>query len=480
MMKKSLLALAIAGLSANAFAFNLDKVGAAAASTTLPYAAEIKISDTTNGDILALPNVNVTKVGSPAGDIRAVRSEVGFSIEIGNKRYVRYDLTGADFDTAAITAAKLSISNGLGDSPAKNPQISVVVSKVAKDHVIFEITATDVDAGGGTTERAVNQADILNFEPALKVKAKGDIALKYRLYETATSAIAGGADALSSTNGNSLAKFTSALKFSTNLTTAARKIDVAQESKYFDNGSIKKELESTLGIVSTAVDTDAYLLNGSKATALNNILSSYNLVVGGNFASASKVKVGATAEVTGTDLTASSATYKNAAAAAQNDAIVFVTNGTAVISESAFNVKLVPTAATGYEVSEQTLNLNDLKKNGSSELLNLALKPGGAYSNFVRISNTSGIEGKFFVTVIADDGKSVTLNLNDIQGQPATLAARASTNQMTIQNIFDAAAAKGLALAGEGKLRLMVEGEVPSLDAQIYTVSKDGNSFATF
>ncbi|MFD2836473.1 hypothetical protein ACFS3C_07700 [Azotobacter vinelandii] len=82
--------------------------------------------------------------------------------------------------------------------------------------------------------------------------------------------------------------------------------------------------------------------------------------------------------------------------------------------------------------------------------------------------------------MIADDGSTASLALSDVEGQPAELAARASTTQMRIDDIYAAAVAKGFALSGQGKLRLVVEGEVPSLDVQTYTVSKDANSFATF
>ncbi len=50
---------------------------------------------------------------------------------------------------------------------------------------------------------------------------------------------------------------------------------------------------------------------------------------------------------------------------------------------------------------------------------------------------------------------------------------------MKVADIYAAAQAKGLALTGDKKLRLKVEGEVGSLSLQNYTVSKDGNALNT-
>ena len=120
-----------------------------------------------------------------------------------------------------------------------------------------------------------------------------------------------------------------------------------------------------------------------------------------------------------------------------------------------------------------------LNKNGSTKEANLVLAPDTSYTNLVRISNTSNIAGKFFVTAYSDDGKSVSFPLSDVAGQPATLDAGASTKQMKVADIYAAAEAKGLALTGDKKLRLKVEGEVASLSLQNYTVSKDGNALNT-
>ena len=145
-------------------------------------------------------------------------------------------------------------------------------------------------------------------------------------------------------------------------------------------------------------------------------------------------------------------------------------------------VKFVPVAKDGYNLNTKDLGvLGTLAKNGATAEANLLLAHDTSYTNLVRITNTTGIKGDLFITVIADDGKSVTFPLSDVAGQPAALAAGASTEQMNVSAIYDAAAAKGFVATGQKKMRLKVEGEVGAngLSLQVYTVSKDGNALNT-
>lgn len=450
-MKKTLLALAITALSANAFALELGKDSAE------KFASEIKLAAA--GTALTL---------SEAVDVKT-----GFSITNGNVRYVRFDITGAEFDVTKVAAADL-----------ENANVETVVSAVDannKQFVIFEITAT--------ADVAID--DVLEFTPRILAKTGSNVSLQYRLYETGVAALAGNNDVLATKTG-SVITFTPALSFTVVPQVNVEKIDVTQESKFF-NSDVEED-EAVLGTVSVNVATGVLWASGAQATIadlVSNEADANAIVINGDFSSAAEITLdGETADATNENLTATSATFALANAAAVGalkDAIVtFVTNGTDAIAPSSFTATLDLTpaatagAATGSTATDLSGALASLVKNGSTDEIDLALKPGGAYSNFVRISNTSGLEGKIFVTVIADDGQTATVALNEIAGQPATLAPRASTTQMTIQQVFDAAAAKGLSLSGEGKLRLVVEGEVPSVSVQTYTVSKDGNSFATF
>ncbi len=449
-MKKTLLALAITALSANAFALELGKDDA------LKFASEIKFAAA--GTALTLGET--------------VDVKTGFSITKGNVRYVRFDIAGGEFDVASVADTDLT---GTGITA------KVSTTDTAKKYVIFEITAT-ADVTNDAT---------LAFVPHILAKSSSNVSLQYRLYETGIAALAGNADVLASKSG-SVITYAPALSLAVVPQDKVEKIDVTQESKFF--ASATGEDEAVIGTVMVKVE-DVLWADGSDASLEDLVSAEANanaVVISGDFSSAKSVKLGtATATIANEGLTATTATFPLAGITAVSGlnsatAVTFVTNGTDAISPSSFTATfdLTPAAtsntATGSTATDLSGALASLVKNGSADEVDLALKPGGAYSNFVRISNTSGLEGKIFVTVIADDGQTATVALNEIAGQPATLAPRASTTQMTIQQVFDAAAAKGLSLSGEGKLRLVVEGEVPSLSVQTYTVSKDGNSFATF
>ena len=463
-MKKTLIALAIAGVSFNAAAV----VDFDSATPSVPkFASEIKFNAT---DGTSLTNT---------ANILDVTTKVGFSISASNQRYVRFDVTGAEFDVANIVAADLAAVSGTFAS---------TVSTAGKTFVVFEIK---------DSAAAIAAADILTFIPRLSVKGANTVSLTYKLFETAVAAVANDpAQALYSKQGT-VASFTPALAAKFTKVTP-EKIDVALESNKFVGGVNT----NVIGKVAVGVNKDVLWANGADATMAQLVAAGSQLEVEGDFSAGLKKSDGTVNETAltlgaanATTITPTKATF--ALLVESGDVkvdpitavdLTFTVDGTTAIAESDFTAKYVVTPATGSTAA--TLNigtLSELRKNGATANVDLALKPGGAFSNFVRVSNKSSQEGNFFVTVIADDGKKVTFPLSAVAGQPAALKAGESTTQMTIQQIFDAAAAKGLTLSGEGKLRLVVEGQVPAattptngISVQTYTVAKDGNSFATF
>ncbi len=453
-MKKTLLALAVASLSVNAFAVDLT----VSPSNAVNYASEITLpavlTDTTTNDL----DVTVA---------------LGFSATAGVRRYVRFDLTNAEFETPVV-ATDITEANAV----ALNASVSQGGTKGSK-FVVIEITPATTLANTAKLTLALANINATG----------GEASVQYRLYETGVDAVAGNASVLASKSGK-LFGLDSGLNALVTNKGAAAQIDVAQESKFFVGAPGKKD--NVIGSLTVGAATSAvYAKDGTAVTTLATLVQSANLEVTGDFSAGLKDAEGklvAGAAVLNsvapgdTTVTATKATYKlDPAVGLTNQALTLNVDGTSTLDAQTFTAKLVPVAQTGYTVAAKDLGeLGTLSKNGDTQRVDLALKPGGTYSNFVRISNTSNLEGKFFITVIADDGSKAVVNLSDVADQPATLTAQASTTQISIQQIFDAAAAKGLSLSGQGKLRLIVEGEVPSLSVQSYTIAKDGNSFATF
>ncbi|MFM4730089.1 hypothetical protein [Aeromonas salmonicida] len=455
-MKKTLIALAVAGLSFNAAAVNLNTgVG------TAKFASEIKV-DTTAG----------TTFGTAAGTVLNAVNELGFSISNANKRYIRYDITGATFN--GVLPADFVLTDG-----------TFVISQVGtnKDFIIVEVNAgNDVPANATLTFKA---------DGRLVLKGKSGVAISYRLFETALDAVANDpAKTLAKAEGQ-LMTFTPAIVAKVEKKGSADKIDVTESSMKFVTNGGNKTTSTVLGQVSITADTTARLVGGALVTATTDVLGASKLVLNGDF-SAGALDANNKLELATIKLDAANATKVEPTKAeiavtaagipttSPDGDISYTVGGKAAIAPQSVTATFAPTVLTGFELGNIELGeIGVLNKNGSTKEANLVLAPDTSYTNLVRISNTSNIAGKFFVTAYADDGKSVSFPLSDVAGQPATLEAGASTKQMKVADIYAAAEAKGLALTGDKKLRLKVEGEVGSLSLQNYTVSKDGNALNT-
>ena len=456
-MKKTLIALAVAGLSFNAAAVNLDT-----GANTAKFASEIKI-DSTAG----------TTFGTAAGTVLNAVNDLGFSISKGNKRYIRYDLTGATFD-GVDAATDFTLTGG-----------TFVISQIGpnKDFIIVEVNAgADIAATADLTFKA---------DGRLVLKGKNAVAISYRLFETGLDAVANDATKALAKASGQLMTFTPAIIAKVEKKGSDDKIDVTTSSMKFVDSNKAQSLSTVLGQVSITADTEARLVAGAKVTKTDDILAASKLVVNGDFSAGAldangKLELGTITlkDVAATKVEASKAELAVAATGvlAANGNISYTVGGKVAVAPQSVTATFVPTVADADEFELSNIDLGEigvLNKNGSTQEANLVLAPDTSYTNLVRISNTSGIAGKFFVTVFADDGKSVSFPLSAVAGQPAELAAGASTQQMKVADIYAAAEAKGLVLTGDKKLRLKVEGEVGSLSLQNYTVSKDGNALNT-
>lgn len=442
-MKKTLLALAISAFAANAFAVDLDNT---TAPGTQVFAKEIKV-------VAAGTDIGTTNITATVAS--------GFALSEG---FIRFDLSnGAEFETApSLTVDSLA-----------TPDIAVASGGAGFDFVIFKVSDTHATAPVGITATAT--VELSSEGAGITVINKEAVSITYGLYETAAAA-ANKTGALNSKSGT-LLSFSPALVVTAESAVGADSyIDaIASEAKKFDNNGTV-ELDTDLVTLTAGVlATDTPLkLDGSAAVAYSDIVASEIWKLTGNFSAVAESGfTGATGAAIAED--------KQSVTFTSTGTVNYKVTGQTEIAETAVAATYTPTAQNNYEASAVSFsNVAELNKNGTTVDVDLALKPGGAYSNFVRISNKDTIEGAFFIKVINDAGQSESFPLSDIAGQPATLAAGASTTQLSIQEVFDAAAAKGLTLSGQGKLRLEVTGQTNDLDVQIYTVSKDGNSFATF
>lgn len=263
-------------------------------------------------------------------------------------------------------------------------------------------------------------------------------------------------------------------------------IDVTQDSFFFDNTT--GDVDIVLGNVACVFTTR---LNHASAALANAdaILSQMDVTLSnpGGWAAFDQAGVACTDGtndyvISGTDTAFTYTTVADIAGAGLDVTCTVPAENTVTIESGDVSAASVGTAAAAKYLATTgttTGSLASFEKNGTTATSNFLLTPGGVYNNFVRISNTSSVAGDVYLKLYQDDGTvSSVFQLSDIDATMSDeLAAQASTNQMTLQQIFDAS---GLTAGYTGKLRLEAEGEFSSISIQAYTISTDGTTFSTF
>lgn len=464
-MKKTLLALAITAMSANAFAADVDYFTAPGTPVVNTIAKEVVTVATatalTTGDTVSWP--------------------LGFSIT--DQNLVRVDLSNG----ATFTAAPSLAANTAG-VPVTS---SIAQGGVGQSFVVFQF------APGAT---AAFDKDAALTLAGLTVANQGNVDVRYRLYSSQPDAATANANTLVDKT-YAYAKFDNGLVFAAANPGVSRQIDVAQASKYFD-GATNDILSTAFGGLNLSVASVAtYGTDLGTALDLTDMVgTNATVTVTGDFSAISGTPANtllAALTGTGVNATETAVTFNLGGVTATPltaAALTYQVDGTTVIAPSEFNAKL--TLGAGALVAAAPAEVNNfatLAKNGSTQYVDLALNPNGAFKNLVRISNKSNTAGNVYLTVIADDGSQAQISLGEIEGQTSSvLGARSSTTQIDVKQIFAAAAAKGLVLAGENKLRLVVDGEFKggsaenalsndyALSVQSLTVATNGTSFSSF
>lgn len=478
-MNKKLLSLAVAAGLASSSAHAVVDLNAATGTVQIATENTIAAAGT--------PVLN-------AGGALNLVVNTGFSISDSTARYMRFDFTGTTF-TAAVASANLAVDDSGGAGGAN--EVLSTGGAIAGTSVVFEVTASN-----GNTVQVANDAilSLANFT----VAAESGIGVTYRLYDNAVDAVNNDTTKALVTTAGTLASFAAGNTTATAVA-ASENIDVTQGATFF-SGSTGDKLTPIGAVVTTdAAGTQVRAADGATDVTTAVSQATGNLTVTGDFTFTQDLTSGApdgtytvanvfadttsaacaASAVAATTLTGTTAVINLSAVAAGTTAFICVSaNGVSTIGEGAYTGSYVTTANAGYDVETTALTLNTLSKNGSTTTLNLALKPGGAFSNFVRVNNTSNITGDVSMTVINDDGASVNINLGDIAGvSSSSLAGQASTDLIGIQAIFDAAQAADstFALGGNSnKLRVTIDGEFSSIAAQSITLSTDSTTFTTF
>lgn len=482
-MKKTLLALAVSTLATSAFAAPLD------------FRPATQPAPNTIASELNLPAQNLVTTTD------ALTWSLGFSVTTATQRYIRVTLdNGALFQAAptlqVVPGGALTNVNGV-----------VAQGGAGQNFVIFEITP----AAGETL--APDAAVVLSLNN-LTLTGKTNVGVSYRLFETAVDAVNQSNPLVNGANTfNQYLTFANGLSVAFEPATTQRVINVAANPTSTAFIGALDANSAEIGNVAIGVAANRLNYSMGLVTLPQLVAAGTSLQVNGDFTAALKaganlspaaVKLdGDATDATGTSantLTATTATFVVDTATFGDltttpiryiPVVYHVDGATAIVPSVYSGAYNVVAAANTSTSSVSNDRIGQLAKNGASKFVDLALNPNGAFQNFVRISNKTNVDGNVYITVFNDSGENRTISLGDIAGQSTSLAARSSTTQMTIEQIFNAAQAAGLALSGEGKLRLLVDGEFPTqggtddqndygLSVQTYTVATDGTTFSTF
>lgn len=425
-MKKSLIALAIAGLSFNAAAVNLDD------------AAKDQVANLFAKEQAFTANTAVGTAITKLVDVKA-----GFAL---TTPYVRFDLSnGAKFSGNPTLVGAVNAVGDTGPEDGKG-NWSLASGGDGQSYAIFNI------AGGTTAARDLDLAG------KVTVANQADVTVEYNIFETAANAV-NKANSLVTGKQGTLLSFIPVLKVAATQPASMKKIDITSPSNatLFEGGADATDL---VDLQVSLAKVGIMKQDGTPIAAIGDVVTASSWKLAGNFKAATKLEAAGGADFVFADTTTKqSASLANAA----NGKVLYTANTTDAIDETAVNATYtVVTPAVGFSFDPVVIeNAAVLKKNGSTAEVEMALNPNGAYNNFVRITNKTATKGAVAITVIDDAGNSKQTTLAAILGaDKGELAARASTAQIDIKDI---AAAAGVAADYAGKLRLVVDAQVPVL-----------------
>lgn len=473
-MKKTLIALAVAGISFNAAAVNLDGTTPATVASA-QYASEI-----------VLP----TLLQTGAADELEVQAQLGRAYPKSASAqtfFVRYDLTNGQFGAQVVAGDLLKAGAG---TPAY-----VSGGQVAASFVIFSVTLAGESVPAADDGEAAAATDLLTFDLPSVYATGGDVGVQYRLYTSQAEAENAVATAVSK-SGN-LVEFAPALfaraanlqDDGVNGVGAFDEIDVEQFSTYFADGT--EDATVDLSRLAIGVDTNVILKNGANVAAISDVTSAAKLEVSGDFSAGAKNADGALDFTSVLNLTGAAVDAANSdasvitfdvAGVAPANAMSFEVDGETELNEQAFSAVFNPTAINAeYVVSSIDLGtIANLERNGQPGSVNLGLSPNSTFNQFVRIVNDSNVGGLITITVRDDAGESAAFNLGAIEGHEDVLAAGVAAKPINVKDLFAAALAENAELDDKGMLRIDVYGEVgQTMRVQSFVVGADGSAFGT-
>lgn len=453
-MKKTLIALAIAGLSFNAAAVNLTADDAAIQT----YAQEIKAN--------AEGKVQIEKV-----KLQGVSFSIPHSVVV---------LNGTS-DAAALAAINAEVKSKfvrvqLKDAAFTGLQKTAPITNVGTDFYVEQIAAPVLVAGDikiGADDSAVTGSKTVTAEVEYKLSQKTDLKVITQVgsANTVTASIYKDEPA-------AISAFPSSVEVASLSNTLVT----------FKQGVAVKVTGSQGKIVDVNYDSTKFLGGVNSYTIFTPVVEFTKDVLGADGNNVDTTVAGTwkaegpflkDAIVGGTKVADPSKAFNIAQASVS---YVLPTDSKAEIPTGEVKATWTPskTTAEKYDLAPVVLTAADIQKNGAFDEQDLAFSADSSYKTFVRVSNTGDVAGKITFTVYADDGSKASFPLSKVAGFASdVLGAQASTAQISLKDLHAAAVAAGLTEQA-GKLRIKAEGNVTSMTLQTYVLSTDGTTFSRF
>jgi hypothetical protein len=398
-MKKYVLkatALAIGALvGGGAFAsVNLDT-----AVTTGTFAKELNYSSVAPGVAIAAGQTITTKLG--------------FGVSGGQDRYIRVDLGGAKFASAAAGA---NVVNG---TLAFANSIVVQGGAIGDGYVIYQVTAAP--AGHA-------QSDALTITlPSLNVTNSNaaNVVATYSLYETAVAAVANVTSTWLYRNFGDLLKFATGIKFTltTNNTTAS----VEQSFKKFTAGTTTGATPATADVLTARIGSFTYgvvtgVLNtaGTQVQLEDLVQATTKATFTGDFGAAGTLGTSTddcatapTALTLNTGKTSASFTLPVTGQADTTRALCYVVTGNTAVSAQSVTALLDVTAATAATTSDiAAATIGTIDRDGTELQAPFATIYSGMGNRAVLTSQHSA-DASVVASAITEDGVTCNVGTTD-------------------------------------------------------------------
>jgi hypothetical protein len=442
------------------------------------YATEI-FGTGSNAQDLTLGSTVILTTGAGAAGV----------LDIGDVFRLTYTLSdGATFGTALGTASltttgtvvvsKSKVSGGNAGDTNVVYELSVTTASVATDTIVLAIPeirdANGVMATAGATIAVDVEIDAVSDAAVTDLPTEVTVALP------ANQVIA-----------TSAAAFT----ITTTAGVAIPDIDVTTGAVLFDGD----ETDAVLGTVAladaagTQDDESGTELNLAALVATDKV----DITLVGDFGAASSVYLdldgddvadaGEELTISGNEATLSVDGDDAAAALAAAKDLIFVANGTDVISPQVtrLTVEIDLNGAAWYgSAVDGPEAFGELTLNGVTKSLNFALSPNGYFGNLIRLTNPTSTEADFYCMVYNDAGDSVFFPISSItqngEALSASLAANASSGMIDITDVYNAAVATDDTFDNNGgKLRVDVITTGTAVEVTSISISRDGNSISS-